>query len=154
KIRLTFSRPVKGDRTFRQVQQEAIQETRNEARGYSYHRYNRKYVERVAKAWSRGEIRWLISPRDQAFATLCNRKYVKRVAKAWSRGEINQRYLQGANPTMKQFFPIPTWIPAHIVTDFIQTQFFSGHGGFRSYLKDFHIIEDDTCICDHATQQT
>lgn len=42
----------------------------------------------------------------------------------------------------------------HMKTSFQMTQLLTGHGFHKSYLKRFHITDDDCCPCDGSTPQT
>src|SRR5699024_1891146 len=56
---------------------------------------------------------------------------------------------------MKGFFPRSTDFPRWITTDFITTQFFTGHGKFRQYLTErAHAMVDPSCPCDGLIEQT
>ena len=74
--------------------------------------------------------------------------------------EFQERYQKssregGANSTMKGFFPRAKDFPPWITTDFVTTQFFSGHGKFREFLTNrARAMEDPACTCDSLTVQT
>ena len=55
---------------------------------------------------------------------------------------------------LKQFFPSLATIPNYVEPDFVETQFFTGHGVFATNLKRFQLASHDTCKCDQVSRQT
>ena len=127
KCKLLFRRPVKGDRIFGKVKRAAVKECSSQ-REISFRVFNKNFVHRSARKWSKEEFQ-------------------KRYEKPSSEG--------GANLTMKGFFPRAKDFPPWITTDFVTTQFFTGHGKFREYLTTrAQAMNDPGCTCDGLTPQT
>ena len=71
---------------------------------------------------------------------------------------MESRYLalmqESESKVLTEFFPTLSSIPDYIEPDFVETQFFTGHGAFATYLKRFRRANHDACKCDETSRQT
>lgn len=84
--------------------------------------------------------------------------YARRIIQQNILDEWQSEYASSATgSTTRQIFPTIKRIQAYrqvVSLSFPTTQFFTGHGYFKSYLHRFKIIDDPLCPCDRSSIQT
>ena len=87
-----------------------------------------------------------------------DKKAAKKLAKLETARRMELRYhalmQESETKILNEFFPTLASMPEYIEPEFVETQFFTGHGAFATYLKRFQRAERDTCRCHDTSRQT
>lgn len=90
--------------------------------------------------------------------TLFPLSYAKREIRQSIQQEWQAEYQSSATGSVtRQWFPTLKSVEKYrtvTTLTFATTQFFTGHGYHKAYLKRFHIVADEQCPCDGSSRQT